>query len=192
MSRLAASLAHNLARLVAFSGRDSRALFWPYVLLLLALAVVADLAFVVPPLIAMVGRFRDYLVNSPDPFPEDGSGAAPWPPELIPDFSGAMLPLAIVNLLLVALTAAAAVRRLHDSDRSGLWSLLPLPSIAIGHAHGAEGYATMLGFAMPGMVAPLLALNGLAWWGTMILLIVFLAAPGTAGPNRYGPPSESR
>lgn len=71
----------------------------------------------------------------------------------------------------------AAVKRLHDRDRSGWWLLLfvvlpwGLQGLGTLDRHGpGEAIASLVGFA-------------LAAWGFVELVV----HPGTAGPNRHGP-----
>lgn len=79
--------------------------------------------------------------------------------------------------LLVWITVVAAVRRLHDRDRSGWWLLvfvaLPWALLGIGtlDRHG------------PGEAAADLVAAGLAVWGAYEMLV----RAGTRGPNRHGP-----
>jgi uncharacterized membrane protein YhaH (DUF805 family) len=90
--------------------------------------------------------------------------------------------LAMVLMGMVAVMAAAvvwslfvaAVQRLHDLDRSGWWVLLPLalaiPQVAMAAAGQLE------------LIVDLLDLNQAA------IALCLLLAPGTSGPNRFGPP----
>jgi uncharacterized membrane protein YhaH (DUF805 family) len=72
---------------------------------------------------------------------------------------------------------AAAVRRLHDTNRSGLFLLLPIvPYILI-----------FLGAALGGASNILIIIGGLSVVGLGILMIVWLATEGTSGENQYGP-----
>jgi uncharacterized membrane protein YhaH (DUF805 family) len=94
--------------------------------------------------------------------------------------------IAVVGwLLLLALlcpSVALAVRRLHDSGRSGWWALL-----------GAPGYAVNLfddfyaGPPLdPRMMAPLADLVGLAGLANLALFVL-LVWNDEPGPNCYGP-----
>jgi uncharacterized membrane protein YhaH (DUF805 family) len=80
---------------------------------------------------------------------------------------------------------AVSVRRLHDTDRSGWWLLLPyallagaffflLSTVMPGAGPGAN-------VAMFGLVGMLLAI------GAVIILLVWLCTDGTRGENRFGP-----
>jgi uncharacterized membrane protein YhaH (DUF805 family) len=71
---------------------------------------------------------------------------------------------------------AAAVRRLHDINKSGWYLLLPIaPYVLI-----------ILGVILKGGGLVLTIIGGLAVLGLAILLIVWLATEGTSGENQYG------
>lgn len=78
-------------------------------------------------------------------------------------------------------TIAAACRRLHDTNRSGWWQILPIAGLLlmipgfIGLATGGEAFGVIF------IVLSILAIIGLA-----ILLIVWLATDSDKGPNRFG------
>jgi uncharacterized membrane protein YhaH (DUF805 family) len=99
----------------------------------------------------------------------------------------------LLALGLVVPNIAVSVRRLHDTDRTGWWILLPVVpyclAILLGGAALMGGPAT--GSAMgvgAGMgIAAIFMLIGLA---CAIALLVFYCLPGTPGDNRYGPPAN--
>lgn len=73
------------------------------------------------------------------------------------------------------------VRRLHDTNRSGWWTLLVVPyAVAALLAMRAMASASMVGLGSAG----LLAIIGLV---CLIALLVFMVLPSTPGDNRYGP-----
>jgi uncharacterized membrane protein YhaH (DUF805 family) len=79
---------------------------------------------------------------------------------------------------------SVGVRRLHDTNRSGWWLLLPL--IPYGLAFILGGSAMMSG-SMTGLgVAGLFLMIGAV---CAIVLLIFMILAGTPGDNRYGPPS---
>lgn len=87
----------------------------------------------------------------------------------------------LLMLATLAPSLAVAVRRLHDSDRSGWWMLLGVPyMIASILAVRAMGAGDVSGLATGGMVF----LIGLA---CALVLLVFMILPGTKGDNRFGP-----
>ena len=76
-------------------------------------------------------------------------------------------------------TIAAACRRLHDTNRSGWWQLLPM---AGGIVAGFGVMQLALGkSAVPLIIGVVLAL------GLAIFLLVWLATDGDKGDNRFGP-----
>jgi uncharacterized membrane protein YhaH (DUF805 family) len=75
---------------------------------------------------------------------------------------------------------ALFVRRLHDLDRSGWWALAAVPVLLV---NGYQSVRASLDGAPP----------SLPWWGSLAMLVpigivfTFIIAPGTEGPNRFGP-----
>ena len=184
---MGASLRRNFGNLFVFSGRDARGTFWPYALLIFLLGMVANVVMIVPVMADMFGRVITYLQRHPEGFPEPAPGQVQaLPPELMPDFSAMLVPMAILGVATLFLYAAAVVRRLHDCDRTGWWAALPLPFHALALALTPLTLANMTQPQLAGSpFSALLGLNSLAYWGTLILLIVFLASEGTPGPNRF-------
>ena len=83
-----------------------------------------------------------------------------------------------LGLLIPAI--AVAVRRMHDTERSGWWILSPF-----------LGYVVM-GVGAVARSGLLAALGLLAVVGLAITVLVFLFLDGTIGPNRYGPDPKNR
>jgi uncharacterized membrane protein YhaH (DUF805 family) len=91
----------------------------------------------------------------------------PWGPFHLTVFLGLFLP-----------SVAVMVRRLHDTDTSGWWVVIPLIGIAI---------PPIRAIAIPPIRAiaiPPIAVIALIGW---IALIVQTCRRGTAGANRFGP-----
>jgi uncharacterized membrane protein YhaH (DUF805 family) len=83
----------------------------------------------------------------------------------------------IYTLVTFIPSLAVAVRRLHDTDRSGWYLLLPIaPYVLI-----------ILGIILKGGGLVLTIIGGLSVLVLAILLIVWLATEGTSGENQYGP-----
>ncbi len=87
----------------------------------------------------------------------------------------------LFSLAVLLPTLAVAARRLHDTNRSGWWQLMPIAPLLL------------LLLAIPGLVnggsmfsVGILILAVLAMLGLGILLIVWLATRGVEGPNRFG------
>ena len=99
----------------------------------------------------------------------------------------------LVSLALLVPGLAVAVRRLHDSDLSGLWILGPLlisvaasvgavvaVIVTIGGALGGDDRVSGAGLVILG-IAVLLLVASAIWW------IVLMVRQSTPGPNRFGP-----
>lgn len=92
-------------------------------------------------------------------------------------------------LLLVGLLVpniAVSVRRLHDTNRTGWWILLPLVPYVLAFVLGG---AAMMGGGAMGMGAGLGLAGIFLFIGLVcaIVVLVFYCLPGTPGDNRYGP-----
>ena len=82
---------------------------------------------------------------------------------------------AVLALWLLLPTVGVTTRRLHDSNLSGWWQLLPLAAVLPAIAGGLFDATWLLVLAACG--AALASLG----------LLVVYALRGTAGPNRFGP-----
>lgn len=79
---------------------------------------------------------------------------------------------------------SVGVRRLHDTNRSGWWLLLPLIPYCLAFILGGSA---MMGGSMAGLgVAGIFLIIGAV---CAIALLVFMILPGTPGDNRFGPAS---
>ena len=166
------NLADHLRRLSDFSGRESRRAFWPYVGVMVAVSFLAMTlamsAFVLPVILAVEAGDK-------------------------PNVFVAMSPFFLTVLAVVALLAAAVVRRLHDRGVSGWWAL-PTALLLMGGivAFGIEMNAFLGGAGIEdetfaGLFAVLLLLNGL-YIASLLGLTTVLCLPGQPRSNRFGPP----
>lgn len=154
-----------LKRYADFQGRSQRMEYWMYALMLfLIYAAFAILA------VAMTGGavFGAATGSADGAFLGGGLFA------LFGLFGILMLGLLIPSI-------AVAVRRLHDTGRSGWWILLPAGVNFAGAIFG--------GIARSGAVS---LIFGLAAFAAAIALIVFYCLDGTPGPNRFGPDPKDR
>ena len=95
--------------------------------------------------------------------------------------------LDLLFLGLVVPMIAVAVRRMHDTDRSGWWVVAPIVPYLVGFAlilprlFQSDGNPPDFGSLGPGIV--------FFFIGFVLALTVFIFSvlPGTQGPNRYGP-----
>ncbi|WP_052339084.1 DUF805 domain-containing protein [Anaerobiospirillum succiniciproducens] len=85
----------------------------------------------------------------------------------------------VINIAIWWLSTVAAIRRLHDIDKSGFWILLPAGASIVG--------ITMLVIGLFGGSDLLFALGFIVAIGGSGYMIFLLVQPGTPGPNKYGP-----
>jgi uncharacterized membrane protein YhaH (DUF805 family) len=191
---LFASIRHNLANLFRFSGRDSRALFWPYAITVFLSSIVANILLFAPIMSDIMTRTMAYARAHPEGFPKAAPGQPPvLPPELIPDMRWMIGPATAVSIATILLLAAAVVRRLHDRDKSGWWGAMPLPFKAFAVVIGLAAARTMTGWPpRPSPLTAISSLNSLCWWAAMIVLIVMLVGEGANGLNRFGEAGPAR
>lgn len=183
-----ASIRHNLANLLRVSGRDSRALFWPYAIAIFLLSIAAYILLFVPVMMDMMTRIAAYAQAHPEGLPNGASGQPPvLPPELMPDLGRMAIPSAMVGIAAILLLGAAVVRRLHDRGKPGWWGALPLPFRIVGLLIGPAAAKTMTTYPpTPSPLVMLGSLNGLCSLVATIVLIVMLAGETLRGPNAPG------
>lgn len=206
MADITASIRHNAAGLARFSGRDTRAQYWPWTIMLFILNMIAAGIAAGPMMSHMMNRFVTLFAAA-------GHGEKLAPEAVDAQMRGMMTTMTddlrtmifvgiAINLVFTLLILAATVRRLHDRGWSGWWALAPLPFQAVGTAlaprmlAGFAAAAPTISFA-PGQQAPpppfdsslmaLSTLNSFALYGALGFLLYLLVTEGTAGPNRFGP-----
>jgi uncharacterized membrane protein YhaH (DUF805 family) len=162
-----ATIRHNFSHYADFGGRAQRSQFWWWYLFLIIMQVLlsaADSAFGL-----QVGRSETDVTVGDTTIPVVNNGVGV---------------LATVFALAILLpTLAVAVRRLHDTDRSGWWIIAP--AVAYVAAGVAVGIAVAMG-AGP-LVLAVLGFGFAVGAVLAIVLLVFYIQKGTAGPNTYGP-----
>lgn len=157
-----------LKRYADFGGRSRRMEFWMWVLGVIVVTIVLTL------LDSLLGLGGRSAVNSTLPPGATGFGYSAYT-------SGGIL-TGIFSLAILIPNIAVAVRRLHDTNRTGWWILAPLLPYLIGVILLIGGAASG-GFVLAGIGA-LFSFVGLL--GAVVTL-VFYCLPGTKGPNKYGP-----
>jgi uncharacterized membrane protein YhaH (DUF805 family) len=190
---LFASLRYNLANLLSFSGRESRALFWPYAIAIVVLDFVGMFVLMAPAMSESVGRMQRFAAAHPDQATvESGPGHYSISihgnhPELMPDMSFLFAGVAVIALATVVLVGAAVARRLHDRGRRGWWGMMPLPFLCFAlvmeprmFASFGSGHAPDIGLFMA------MFLNNLLYLASLVVLVILLVGEGTKGPNRFG------
>lgn len=186
----------GFAGVTRFSGRDRRNRFWPYagvvvVLTYLAMGLVG--AAVLAPMFTEAAEFaaahpeHATVTSGPGHYSVSIDADAPGAPGL-PDLTPFFGAIGLGLIVAVALLAAAVSRRLHDTGRTALWGLAPLPFLAgalilmpliIGEMTGRQA-APNLGLFL------LLFLNNILYLASLLGLIILLCLQTKPGPNRYG------
>jgi uncharacterized membrane protein YhaH (DUF805 family) len=152
-----------LKRYAQFSGRSPRREFWMWIVFLVVVLIVLS---VLDSLFGLGGRtqFGPSAVQTPT---MSGYGYG------VGVTGGILAKLFLLAVLIPNL--AVSVRRLHDTDRSGWWVLLPLAPYFIG---------IIAIFTHLFILTAILMLASLIG---SILLLVWYCSHGTRGPNRFGP-----
>jgi uncharacterized membrane protein YhaH (DUF805 family) len=191
------TVASNLRQLAGFRGRSGSGSFWTYTLTILAVSFLAGLVVMIPMMVDLFQRMMTFaaehpeqaiVTRTPTSFSVRIKG---FHPELMPDFSAAVFVLALAFMGMVVLLAGAVTRRLHDTGRSGLWGLMPLPFIAFSLALFSvltKGFADGGGIDM-GRFTGLFASN-LLYLVTLGRLVFMLCDRSQPGDNRFGPPPD--
>ncbi len=150
-------------RYAEFSGRSRRMEYWMFQVFLWLVY------FAIIVLMMVVGGGAMMGVGSGNPNAILAAGGAVM-------IVGAIYFLFALAMLIPSI--AVAVRRLHDTNRSGWWLLAPLAGYVVMFVGAAVGGSAGGILAMIGMIAAL---------GLALMLIVFMFLEGTRGPNQYGP-----
>lgn len=167
--------------LFGFEGRLNRASYWLSLPVVLAGAFVAALPFLL--LAAMVGHAgsRSFAFDTDDLFGLlDPAALRHGFDSLRHADPGALIALAyraIVSPLVLWCYAATSIKRLHDRDRGGCWTL---PFFVVPGLYNQ--FADRLG------ESPIVA--ALGWIAAALMLWGFVETGllrGTRGPNRFGP-----
>lgn len=183
-------IGYHLVRLVKFSGRETRAKFWPWAGIVIGLTFLGSFATLAPMMARSMAKMQQFAREHPDQATiTSGQGEyhisiEGHHPELMPDFTAFADAMEGIAAIAIVLLAAAVARRLHDTGRTAAWGLLPLPFLFFG-------FAQMVGLVSgqePNMdLFSLLFLNNLCYLGALGLLVLLLSRPGTVTANHYGP-----
>jgi uncharacterized membrane protein YhaH (DUF805 family) len=197
MTAIFAAILHNLRNLVRFSGRDTRAQFWPYAIFLFVLQSIVSTGLTIPITVNVMAKAFQFGMQHATTNGGRMSAADQRALEQIIggiySEMGSVLSVTapILTALLVILLAAAVARRLHDRGMIGYWGLMPLPFTAFGLLTMPELFAAFathtVGEMFDGRWFAVLLINNLLYFAALITLIVLLAQRGAAGANRFGP-----
>ena len=156
-----------LKRYADFQGRSRRMEFWMWIVFSVIVSLVLSV------IDGLVG-LRIWSLNGGAPVAGAGVGLTIWR-------SQGVLSL-VWTLVALIPNISVAMRRLHDTNRTGWWLLAPVAPYVIGFILTATA-------ALSQSLA-LIAAGGVLFFVGFVLavvLIVFYCLPGTVGPNNYGP-----
>ncbi len=171
-----------LVKYAVFNGRSRRSEFWLFVLSQYVLfGILGYIVFLFMPPLPIAAKTTPEAMMS-------------WMMHL---FQGMSI-LNIVQLGLLLPNLAVTVRRLHDSNRSGWWMLMPygvmfasfiLIGISIAVMAATQGHQQPQN---PAAAIIAIVLLYLLMLGGFVTLLIFLVLDGTPGPNRFGPDPKGR
>lgn len=194
---ITASLRHCYANLLTFTGRDTRAQFWPFALLHLAIAAAGMAGLMVPMVLGAIAKAEAFAAANPDKVIVTQTATSRSitfkepVPGLVPDLDGMIMPVLISGVVFIALHAAAVVRRLHDTGRGGWIGLIPSVLFVIAGALMQQVFAQFGESGAPDLGPFFIAwLAALAYNVSVIVLVILLVQPGKAAGNRYAEVSE--
>jgi uncharacterized membrane protein YhaH (DUF805 family) len=188
-------IGRHLTGLFRFSGREGRQPFWIWAAIVFAGMMVVWTAYFA----VTIGRIEQFAGRHPDQVTRTiGPGSYsvqiqngnPEAGALFSQSAGVMAIIAVAGIILLA---AAAVRRLHDSGRSGWWGL-PTPALLLlglgvmSHLMAVMQVAAPDGEPPEGFFAwfgAMMLLN-LTYLASLVLLIVLCCLPSQPHENRYG------
>ena len=154
-----------LKRYADFTGRSRRKEYWMWILFLILANIVLSILDAV---LGLGGSATTTTSSAPG-----AMGAAG-------NLSGGLLS-GVFSLAVLVPNITVAVRRLHDTDRSGWWILLPIVPLVLAFGGVFAGAAAASVSSM--------MFVGVAFLGVFItglLLLVWYCTEGTRGPNRFG------
>jgi len=177
-----------LVKYVDFQGRARRSEFWLWVLFRIAVGMVMGT-------VMTSVMFTGMNFQNPDPS------------QFMTRYFSVMPLMQLVNLGLLLPSIAVAVRRLHDTNRSGWWYVMPIAVAivgtilffifagtqlfsAIGNGNtmtddqGLKFFFTMMGSMFLFLFLPLLVAE--------IVMLVFYVTDGTPTTNRFGADPKGR
>ena len=163
-----------LKRYADFSGRSRRMEFWMWqvfqILVYIAIIVV----------MMVLGGGAALMMGRADPTSVMAAG-------------GIVMILMLFYLLyclaVIVPSIAVAVRRLHDTDRTGWWILAPVAPYLVMVVAGGMVAASPDSASAAGV---LVLISMVAVLVLALVLLVFYFLDGTPGPNKYGPDPKGR
>ena len=192
-------LGAGLAGILNFNGRMALHDFWPYAITVVLVLYGLGSAFGIWLQLEFsnrlgMGGWFDEAYGS-----ELAEQRAEQAFALMKEMFRFFIPYAAISLALhIIPLAAATVRRLHDTGRTGWWALIPLPFSAYGIYLMGNAFSRLPEFmatrpADPVIFAFVLEIFvaigvSLLWIAAVIVLIILLCGRSSPKGDRFGPP----
>ncbi len=193
MKRVRSAVLMGFSRILQFDGRSSRTDFWIYAIFAFLLAFGVWGVLMATEMTRTFAEVQQYanahpdkvtIISSPNGISYRFSESAPG---VGPDFGYLLACISGIALVSIVMLASAAVRRLHDTDRTGLWILLPLPFLFGGFWLMSSVFYEFQTEAEPKMgLFALGFVNNLVYLATLGFVAFLLLRSGSAGANRFG------
>lgn len=193
MNRVLSAVKLGLGGVFQFNGRSSRTDFWIYAIFVFSLAFIVWGVVMTMEMSRTFAEMQQYANANPGKVTiSSGPGGVSYRfnesvPGVGPDFGYLLVWISGIALASIALLAAAAVRRLHDTDRTGLWIVLPLPFLFGGFWLMTSVFNEFQTATEPEFgVFALGFVNNLVYLATLAFVGFLLLRSGSAGANRFG------
>jgi len=180
-----------LKRYADFSGRSRRMEYWMWQVFKCIVGIVFMILFLVifGAVFAGIGGVKDPSQLDPNQLIAAGGGL----------FILCLIYLVFALGIFIP-DIAVAVRRLHDTNRTGWWILAPVVPyvvgvVAMGTTAGVSAGMQMGDSTQDGMIVAVGIIGIVSMLATFALgltVLVFMFLDGTPGPNRYGPDPKGR
>lgn len=193
-------LTRHLTGLIDFQSRENRQPFWLWILIVYIVQFVVMIIAMIPIMTTWFDQMMPALQADPHRFDNDPQAMMQL---MVPMMRNVITMTVVSATLFFVLSAAAVVRRLHDSNRSGWWSLPYYAMQVISPVFMLSffpRYFTMMASLQPGsqpdvtnpafqqatQSMALMSLVNLLGFAVLVMMIVLLVLPGAVGPNRFG------
>lgn len=179
---------YGLRNLFNFSGRDNRRQFWLFAIFLMIVRWVLATAATALLMASTVGSAMHNVGANSDP----ETTATAVQANITSALPQLMIIGIIISLIIVAMLFAAFVRRLHDSNLSGWFALLPGVPYLLNLAATPGQVARTMAVMQRGPNAHMILRETNWWvaalaWLALVLLAGLALRQSTPGTNRYGP-----
>lgn len=193
MNKVGSAVLNGLAGVLKFNGRSSRTDFWVYAIFVFLLALGIWGVVMATEMSRTFAEVQKYAEAHPDKVTITSSpGGISYHIDgnvqgIGPDFEYLLVCIGGIAVVSIILLASAAVRRLHDTNRTGLWILLPLPFLFGGFWLMSLVFQEFQTAAEPQMgLFALGFVNNLVYLATLGFVAFLLLRSGSPGENRFG------